>query len=241
MRWDFWDEIETLLDRWGIQPILAIVPDNQDPKLVVNPPNPVFWSRARHWQKKGWVIGQHGFRHVYDSRSPALVPWWEQSEFAGHPYQVQYARASAGLEALRAQRLEPSVWVAPSHSFDATTLKVLGDLGIRFLSDGCGFRPHRDQSGLTWIPQQPWKPPGLSFGVWTFTFHHNTLSTTEPVRRFAEANRGRLMGPAFRFDQLVADVPLRGTWDALYEATYWPVFRMRRRLASAVKRRRARA
>jgi peptidoglycan/xylan/chitin deacetylase (PgdA/CDA1 family) len=236
MRWDLWEEIESLLDRERIQPILAVVPENADAKLVLSTPHPDFWQQALRWHEKGWIIGQHGYRHVYDSTSAGLVPWWNRSEFAGHPYAVQYERMSAGQRVLRARGLETSVWVAPSHSFDETTLEVLRDLGFEFLSDGWGARPYRDNRGLIWIPQQPWKPFGLPFDVWTVTFHHNTLLSVAPIRKLIDSNRNRLMGRAFSFEELVREVPKRGIRDAAWEAAYGGVLQLRRKLAHRLRR-----
>src|SRR5690606_31763995 len=102
-----------------------------------------FWDRARNWQRKGWIIGLHGCHHKYDTTERGIVPWWTQSEFAGHPYEVQQERISRGCERFAREDLVPRVWVAPSHSFDRVTLQVLRRNGIQHVSDGFGFRPYR--------------------------------------------------------------------------------------------------
>ena len=38
MNWAMWDAIEAHLVRMEVRPILAVVPDNRDPKLVAGPP-----------------------------------------------------------------------------------------------------------------------------------------------------------------------------------------------------------
>jgi predicted deacetylase len=240
MNWMVWDEIEGLLDKYSIQPILAIVPDNHDPKLRIEAPNPRFWERARAWQVKGWIIGQHGYTHIYDSASPGIVRWWNQSEFAGHPYAVQYSRVSEGLKSLRAHGLSPILWIAPSHSFDQITLQVLGEVGIRIISDGVSFRPYRDHRGLIWIPLQPWKPWVLDFGYWSVCQHHNTLATVEYLTQFVEANYRRIMGVEFTFADLITDARPCGFADMVFENLYWTLFLGRRRvvgLARAAHRR----
>jgi predicted deacetylase len=238
MNWDVWDRIEALLDESGVQPILAVVPANEDPRLVVDRENPKFWDRARAWQAKGWVIGQHGYRHVYDSKDPGLVPWWRQSEFAGHPYEVQHARLEQGLKALRREGLNPSTWVAPSHTFDAVTVRALHQLGLRVISDGVGFRPYVDDVGMVWIPMQPWRPWPVRSGTWTLCFHHNPLQSVEPLRRLVSDERERLMGVGFRFDDLLAAARPKTAADAAFERAYWPLFVGRRNLRNALKPRR---
>ena len=64
MNWAAWSRIETVLDRHGVAPILAVVPDNRDPKLMVDNSRADFWARVRGWQTKGWTIALHGFQHL---------------------------------------------------------------------------------------------------------------------------------------------------------------------------------
>ena len=47
MNWAAWEAIEALLTRHDVRPILAVVPDNRDPKLVVDPPMADFWAQVR--------------------------------------------------------------------------------------------------------------------------------------------------------------------------------------------------
>jgi hypothetical protein len=235
MKWKEWDEIEALLEKYSIQPILAIVPDNHDPKLRIDAPNLEFWERARSWQSRGWIIGQHGYKHLYDSTSPGLVRWWNQSELAGHSYEVQYSKLSAGLNRLRAEGLNPTAWVAPSHSFDVTTLQVLAKLEIRIISDGVNFRPYRDDLGFIWIPVQPWKPSALDFGYWSICQHHNTLTTLNRLTHFIESNHRQIMGVDFNFDDVVTEAQPRRSADVVFENLYWTVFAGRRRATSMAR------
>jgi hypothetical protein len=41
------DRFMNIVKRHRIRPILAVVPDNQDPELNVNDPDPAFWNRMR--------------------------------------------------------------------------------------------------------------------------------------------------------------------------------------------------
>ncbi len=235
MNWDIWDGVEKLLDEYSVQPLLAVVPDNRDPKLVIDAPNPQFWQRARGWQSKGWIIAQHGYQHVYDTREPGLVPWWPKSEFAGHPYDVQYSKVSEGLRRLTEEGLKPSVWIAPSHSLDSVTLDVVNRLGIQVVSDGVGFRTYRDRLGLVWVPVHPWLPPGLRVQVSTLCIHHNSGTSLDHLERLIRSRSSLLMGVSFDFAALIADPPLKSRGDALFERAYWPTFLVRRHLARIAK------
>jgi peptidoglycan/xylan/chitin deacetylase (PgdA/CDA1 family) len=235
MDWKRWDRVEPLLEESGAQPILAIVPANEDPELRRAPENPDFWDRARAWQAKGWIIAQHGYRHIYDSADTGLVPWWYRSEFAGHPRNEQLRRLRLGKRKMDEEGLRPTVWCAPSHTFDAVTLDVLADEGIRIISDGVNFRPYVDSRELVWVPVQPWSPPGLQASVRTVCIHTNTLEDFAPLFRLLSAKRGQLIGRQHPFDQIVNGARKKTLADGVFEAAYWPVFRTRERLAQRAK------
>jgi hypothetical protein len=181
------------------------------------------------------VLGQHGFRHVYDSRGAGLVPWWSQSEFAGHSTEVQRDRVARGKETLRAQGIDSTLWVAPSHSFDAVTLDVLREHGFRAVSDGVGYRPYRDRWGLVRIPLRPWPLPGPARGTASFCVHPNTLQDLRSLERLVTRHRGRWMGQAFGFDQVLADARPRAAADAMSERSYWALFSARRAVKRALR------
>jgi predicted deacetylase len=173
-----WRRIETLIDEFKLQPILAVVPDNRDPELEVSPPDPAFWKRMRGLEASGAVIGLHGYRHDCSSRGRSLLGIARISEFAGVPFQTQRRWISEGLQVLRAQGLNPRIWVAPRHGFDRNTLDALCAEGIALLSDGFARVPFR-RGGVTWIPQQIWRPVDKSKGLWTICMHANTASDAD--------------------------------------------------------------
>lgn len=173
MNWAIWDKVEEGLCRHGVRPILAVVPDNHDPKLIVCPPRPDFWDRVRQWQLRGWAIGLHGYQHRYVNNSRGLMKLTPQSEFACLPRVEQEAKLRAGLAIFAEQNVRADCWVAPAHSFDLTTVAVLAEMGLRTISDGLEQWPYRDAFGVTWIPQQLWSFRRKGAGVWTVCQHHN--------------------------------------------------------------------
>jgi peptidoglycan/xylan/chitin deacetylase (PgdA/CDA1 family) len=219
-----WERVERLLAGHRVAPILAVVPDNADPTLRIDPPDPAFWERARGWQERGWVIGLHGWRHVYDSRAPSLLPFKAVSEFSGHPYDEQHARIGRGLAVLRGHGLEPRVFVAPGHAFDARTLDALAAHGLRAISDGFGFRPVRDERGLVWVPQQTRRPRPFPFGTVTIALHANEMDDDAVARlgAFLDRRRDRL---GRDFDGLLAGAAARGAADRLWESILLAAFR----------------
>jgi peptidoglycan/xylan/chitin deacetylase (PgdA/CDA1 family) len=185
MNWKIWDRVEMSLDRHGVKPIVAIVPDNRDPKLVVSEPREDFWERARGWQARGWAIGLHGYQHRYTNPSGGIVNIHAGGEFAGHSVAEQRAKLEAGMEIFRAQGLVPEVWVAPGHAFDEVTVSILTELGIGAVSDGFYWRGV-SRGGRPWLPQQLWRFRTMPFGLWTVCLHVNSWKD-ESVQRFDQA------------------------------------------------------
>ncbi len=202
MRWTNWEPIEEILREHDIRPIMAVVPDNRDPELCLEPANPKFWNRVRSWQAAGWTIGLHGFQHTYVTRRPGLYSHRKASEFAGLSTYLQREKLKRALAILRGEGVDSNLWVAPGHSFDRTTVYVLPEVGLTSVSDGFTIFPYTDKEGIFWIPQQlsekgflsvsssrPIKPK--SKGVWTVCFHVNAWTRGEIERFRLEAGRYR--------------------------------------------------
>jgi peptidoglycan/xylan/chitin deacetylase (PgdA/CDA1 family) len=172
MNWSVWEEIERTMNHHGVRPILAVVPDNRDPNLVVDLAAPDFWERVRRWQAMGYCIAIHGYQHVYVNRNKGMMRLTPNSEFAGLPYEEQLDKMRKGLAIFAENGVTADAFVAPSHSFDPVTLKVLREVGLKVISDGLWPWPH-EEAGIFWIPQQLWRFGPKSSGVWTVCCHHN--------------------------------------------------------------------
>lgn len=227
MNWQIWDCVEPLLDRYRIKPIVAIVPDNRDPKLVCQEPRTDFWDRALSWQRRGWTIGLHGHQHLYTTSQGGILGIHAGSEFAGHDADTQRAKISAGVEIFRSHGLKPTVWVAPGHAFDETTLRILPEFNIRIISDGFYWRCIQ-KGGLFWVPQQLWRFRNLRFGLWTVCMHINSWNdrSIEKLERSLE-----------RFSSQFTDVeaalssppPPANGLDRLFEIMFGAIVRMKLR------------
>jgi predicted deacetylase len=191
MNWALWTEIEAVLDKTGIKPILAIVPDNKDAHLELNPPRTDFWNNVRNWKEKGWAVGLHGYQHLYETMHSGVLRLNDRSEFAGLSYDQQFTKLNRAIEIFRREEIEPDVWVAPAHSFDRTTVQILQQLGLRTISDGLSRFPYRDSGGLLWVPQQLWRFRNVPAGVWTVCFHHNHWTETQLIGFVSDMKRFR--------------------------------------------------
>jgi hypothetical protein len=183
MNWRIWHQLEGDLYELNVKPLMAVVPDNRDRDLMVSAPEVNnFWNNVRSWQARGWTIGLHGYQHRYLTQTAGMYGRMPRSEFAGLPYEIQEIKLRNAIRIFREQRVSPEVWVAPAHSFDATTVAILSKLGIRIISDGYAIYPYQDAEGVTWIPQQFGRFRKLPFGVWTICCHFNDWTEAETDR-----------------------------------------------------------
>lgn len=174
LRWDTWTEIEAALNNHGIKPILAVVPDNRDPVLAVDPPVSDFWSRARRWQALGWTLAMHGYQHLYVARDGGLVTIRKKSEFASLPEPVQEEKLRRGMEVFAREGIKTRTWIAPGDAFDAVTVSLLPRFGIDLVSAGWFWGPFVGPRQVTWLPCQLSVLRPAPRGVWTVCYHPNS-------------------------------------------------------------------
>lgn len=176
-----WQRFLPLIVEFGLRPILAVIPDNQDAELNLAPPDPAFWEKMRAMEQAGATIGLHGYRHLCESKGRSLLGLHRHSEFAGEPEQTQRQWIREGVGILRGQGLNPRIFVAPRHGFDHATLRALRAEGITLISDGFARVPFKS-GGVTWIPQQIWEPVEKESGLWTICIHTNSASDAQVAR-----------------------------------------------------------
>jgi len=191
MNWDTWSEIEVTLVRKGIKPLLAVVPDNQDATLKVQAPVDDFWERVRTWQSRGWTIGLHGFQHKYVTERPGIVTARTKSEFAGLSARDQGEKLRRAVEIFDRQGIHSSVWIAPNHSFDSTTVTLLSGLGMSIISDGqCRF-PFVCAKEMFWVPQQLHGFRPAPAGIWTVCYHHSKWTPSVRAQFYRDLDQYR--------------------------------------------------
>ena len=229
MNWKIWGRIEAILLEHGVKPLLAVVPDNQDPNLVVRGPNPDFWDRVLQLQDWGWTIGMHGYRHVYQTRKIDILGLKAWSEFTGLSHEEQEAKIAKGLEIFQREGIKPSMWVAPGHSFDEITVRALQRHDIDVISDGFFLRPVL-YHGSVWIPQQLWHFRPFPRGLWTVCYHHNTFQDKD-LTQF-EADIRRYINQLVSLDQLLSshDIQNIGLLDKLTAAGWMRLVRIKHML-----------
>ena len=183
-----WARLESILDSKNIKPIVAVIPNNQDENLKVDKEDAYFWNCVRNWEKKGWEIALHGYRHEYHkiTKSKQIIPLYDKSEFASLSIKSQEKKISEGIKIFNKNKIDPKIWVAPSHSFDNKTIIAIKNKSkIKVISDGLTLYPFSD-SGMTYIPQQLWALKKYPLGIWTVCLHPNNMSMLE-INKFEKS------------------------------------------------------
>jgi len=174
-----WNRAFDLVDRYNINPIVAVIPDNHDGKMIIDEYDNDFWDKVRQWQEIGYHIALHGYNHVYVTKERGIVPMNTQSEFAGVDIDIQREKIKKGFAIFQKEKIKTNIWVAPAHTFDKNTLKVLKEeTTIDTISDGIAFYPYF-QDDFFWIPQQIWRFQNKKSGIWTICLHPNSMNESK--------------------------------------------------------------
>ena len=169
MKREKWDRIESVLDKYGVKPIVGVIPDSLDEEFAENGVIDGFWEDyAARWQEKGWIIAQHGLHHTLSKTV--------RTEYAGKSYGEQKTSIDEGYRILESHGIDPVCFFAPAHTFDDNTVKACADSGhFKFISDGVAVYPYR-YLGMMFMPNIFDTPHRiLPFGVYTFIFHPNNM------------------------------------------------------------------
>lgn len=186
-----WDRMESILDDYGIKPIVGIIPQNCDPELLIYEEDTLFWDKARSWQEKGWIIALHGYNHLYTTTESGLNPLHKRSEFAGVDFIVQKDMIRNGFEILKCHGLNPTIFFAPSHTYDTNTLKAIKEVtDIDIISDTVANDIYY-KDGFYYIPVQSGKVRKLNFTTTTFCLHPNMMSENDfcCLEKFIASNK----------------------------------------------------
>ena len=74
MDWEKFHAFRELLERYGVNPLIGVVPDNRDGNLNRGAENPEFWQYVKQLQESGWVVALHGYRHLYTEKKGGMFP-----------------------------------------------------------------------------------------------------------------------------------------------------------------------
>lgn len=177
-----WQRMENILDKYGVKPLVGIIPANTDPQTKIDPEDSQFWEKVHSWEEKGWSIALHGFDHVCKTDSGGLNPVHRRSEFAGVSYEEQYQKIRDGYSLLKDKGFDVKWFFAPSHTFDENTLKAIKSCTpIRYISDMIATKPYL-YKGFTFVPCQMGVLREMPIsGYWCACYHPNIMKDEEFV------------------------------------------------------------
>ena len=177
-----WQRMEDLLDKYGIKPLVGIIPANTDPETLIEPEDSSFWEKTHYWEKKGWCLALHGFNHVCKTDSGGLNPVHKRSEFAGLSYEEQCQKIREGYTLLKDKGIDVKWFFAPSHTFDENTLKAIKDCTpIKYISDMIATKPYL-YKGFTFVPCQMGVLREMPISAyWCACYHPNIMKDEEFV------------------------------------------------------------
>lgn len=172
-----WQRMENLLDKYGIKPLVGIIPDNKDASLIYNYKQDLtFWNKVLSWKNKGWELALHGCYHKYTTKEGGINPVNKRSEFAGVSLDEQRKMIRHGIDILKQYGILTNVFFAPSHTFDKNTLIALKEeSNIRIISDTIANDVYFEND-FYFIPEQSGRVRNLPFKLCTFCYHPNTMS-----------------------------------------------------------------
>ena len=213
-----WDRIENLLDKYGVKPLVGIIPNCQDEMMDKYDYDNFFWNRVHQWLSKDWTVAMHGYNHIYSTNEGGINPVNKRSEFAGECLAIQEEKIEKGISVFRNNGIDPKVFFAPSHTFDQNTIVALKNKSnIYIISDTIADSPYCS-AGMTYVPQQSGKVRKLPFSVVTFCYHPNTMNDTmfDELEKFLVKN-----GNKFIPFPLVKSRRERNKYDKLLEKLYF--------------------
>lgn len=225
MDWDKFERLKQIFDRYGVKPLITVIPENKDTSINRMSARGDFWESMKSLRSAGWSIAMHGYQHLYHTKNAGLVNINKYSEFAGLSYEVQVEKIRKGKMILREQGLPTDIFVAPAHSFDENTCRALVTEGFTTMSDGIALWPF-EKNGLLSIPQIAWKPRKFFCGVVTFCIHPNTYSESDfaVLEDFLKEHASHVSN----FDSVIMEYKTestKNTLDSFFKKAVAPVFK----------------
>ena len=211
MDWTKFLRFKAILDKHGVKPLIGVVPENKDKKLQIDKAHEDFWEYVTALQKDGWTIAMHGLNHLYTTKKAGNFPIGNKSEFAGLSFEKQDAMIREGRRIFKNKGISTDIFMAPSHSFDYSTIKALKKNGFDKITDGFGNAPY-EKGGITYYPISVSKSKTLkdkAEGLVTFVYHTNTMDDSDfrTFEKLFEKAEVVSFSENFRIDAVTRDIP----------------------------------
>ena len=196
MNWEMFDRTELLFDKYGIKPVLGVIPNNKDSELLNYPKREDFWEKVKAWKKKGWEIAMHGYDHLYnqETNKEDYFGYGGKSEFFGNSLEKQKEKIKNGLKIFSEKEIPIRVFFAPNHTYDKNTFAALKNSGIFEIIDGYGIMPYVENQ-IKFIPQLFYKFYILPIGIQSTQIHLNYWKQNdfEDFEKFINKNLNKII------------------------------------------------
>lgn len=173
MNWDNFLRLKKIFDKHGMKPVIGIVPDCTDPKLLIEDARPDYWEFLKGLEKEGWTMSMHGYHHQYVTKNKGIFHLTPQSEFAGLSYEEQYNKIKSGKHILEEHGIFTNIFFSPSNTYDRNTLKAIKENGFTIIPSSYTTMPY-EQAGILFIPGR-YAEPVEGKGLITIYLHTNTI------------------------------------------------------------------
>ena len=224
-----WTRVEDILDKYGVKPLVGVVPDIKDPKMIeVYKEDKNFWKKVKQWENKEWIIAMHGYDHLYISSNGGLNPKCSVSEFAGVPLDIQESKIRRGIKIFNSHDIRPKVFFAPSHTFDENTLMAIkNNSDIRIISDTVSNDVYYEND-FYYVPQQVGHEANLPFKVVTICYHPNMMEEEDFIRfeKFIERYQDKCLKNSEEFNKILRKRK-KSFYDKLLSSCYLILRKMR--------------
>lgn len=224
-----WKRVEDILDKYGVKPLIGVVPDIKDPKMIeVYKEDKNFWKKVKQWENKEWIIAMHGYDHLYISSNGGLNPKCSVSEFAGVPLDIQESKIRRGIKIFNSHDIRPKVFFAPSHTFDENTLMAIkNNSDIRIISDTVSNDVYYEND-FYYVPQQVGHEANLPFKVVTICYHPNMMEEEDFIRfeKFIERYQDKCLKNSEEFNKILRKRK-KSFYDKLLSSCYLILRKMR--------------
>lgn len=189
MNWAEWERADEVMRKYNVKPLIGVIPDSQDPDLMIDSPRADFWDFIKELQRDGYTVAMHGYHHVFDSNVRGIVNTSAKSEYAGNSYQEQFEKIKNGKKQLLSHGIETNIFFAPAHSYDENTLKALAANGFKYVSDGKSRKPFY-RHGILCIPCRSGGCPKIGKGgCYTAVFHAHEWVRPDKKKGFEDLVR----------------------------------------------------
>lgn len=190
------ERFEAILNKYNIKPLIGVVPCNKDSHLVAGEKKENYETWLKDKIADGYTIALHGCYHEYVTKKGGIFPLNDYSEFAGLSEAKQAEKLDAAIEGLNKLGITSNIFMAPAHSFDNNTIKLLNDRGYKYITDGFGKMPYKYR-GMTFLPIAMLKNKDVrkKDGYTTIVIHVGTMQDKdfEYFERFLESIKEQLI------------------------------------------------